>query len=348
MDISPSDYQTIIDSAPEAIIVYAEGRFLFLNRFAAARLGGEAGALVGQPIMQFVHPASVELVVDRIRRLETSGEAGPPVEVTFVSRTGEVMPAEVVSVPVLFQGRKAILGLIRDISRRVETERALRESEERFGNAFRYSPHGMAFVSLDGRWLRVNQSLCDMLGYTEQELLTRTFRDVTHPEDIAADTEQMQLLISGQNMKYNRIKRYYRKDGKLVWASLAVSAVHDAAGAPIYFVGQVQDITAQRELEAEAAHARYVAGIGEAAVAVAHEMNNALTILMMNADLLAKDADPEEVPALAAEVLRAATRISTTVERLAQLADPQSVEYVGDRKMVDLSGKAAKKTKKRK
>src|SRR5690349_7504454 len=125
------DYRMMIESAPEAIIVYTPERFLFVNRFAAKRLGSDAESLLGHPIMEFVHPDSAALVVDRIRQLTKTGDVGPPVEVRFVSRTGEVMPAEIVSVPIVFDGQNALLGLIRDISRRTQAESALRESEEK-------------------------------------------------------------------------------------------------------------------------------------------------------------------------------------------------------------------------
>src|SRR5438874_10280069 len=150
------DYRMLVESAPEAIIVYTPEKFLFLNEFAANRLGSDARSLVGHPIMEFVHPDSVPVVVERIGKLIVTGEAGPPLEVRFVSRTGEVMPAEIVSVPIVFDNQPALLGFIRDIARRVEVERALRESEQRFSNAFRQSPNGMVFVDPEGRFMKAN------------------------------------------------------------------------------------------------------------------------------------------------------------------------------------------------
>lgn len=331
------DFQVMIESAPEAVIVYNFETFLYLNPFAAERLGADAASLVGQPIMDFVHPESRGLVVERLRQLALTGKAAAAMDVRFVSRSGGVIPAEIVSVPITFDGHPAILGLIRDISKRSEAERALRESEELFANAFRYSPHGMAFVSLEGRWLRANKSLCDLLGYSEEELRTISFQTVTHPEDVAEDLAQLTRLLSGEIPSYNRVKRYYRKDSRLIWVSVAVSAIHDAAGAPIYFVGQIQDITSQRQAEQRSLQAERLGGIAETTVAVAHEINNVLTALAMNAELLAHDASPEEVPALAAEVLAASNRIAAIVKRLRNVADLKTVDYLGDKKMLDLS-----------
>src|SRR5450759_4587317 len=277
------DYRTIIESAPEAIIVYTPEKFLFLNSFAAKQLGSDPASLVGRPIMEFVHPDSVPVVVERIRNVLKSGEAGGPVELRFVSLSGTVIPAEIVSVPIIFEGQQAFLGLIRNFSKRAETESALRESEEKFGNAFHNSPHGMAFVSPDGHWLKANRALCEMLGYSEEELLQRRFADITHPDDGSTDVEQLHRLVTREISSYNRIKRYLTKDGGTIWVSLAVSAVHNAEGLPIYFIGQIQDITRDRQLEEQRADAERMAGITETTIAVAHEMNNVLTVLMMNA-----------------------------------------------------------------
>ena len=341
--IASGDFKAMVEHAPEAIIVYDFERFLYLNAFAAERLGADAESLVGQPVMKFVHSSSRELVATRLRRLAETGVAGPPLDVRFVATDGTEIPAEVVSVLIQFDGRKAVLGMIRDISKRAEAESALRESEERFANAFMYSPHGMAFVGLDGRWLSANESLCDMLGYTEKELTDLSFQAITHPDDLPADLDQLSRLIAGEVNSYDRIKRYYRKDGRLIWVSLALSTVHDAAGKPIYFVEQIQDITRQREMEAENARAQRLAGIEEATIAVAHEMNNVLTALQMNAELLATDARPDEIPEIASEILSASTRISAIVKRLRDVGDAKSVTYLGSQKMLDLSEEPATK-----
>jgi PAS domain S-box-containing protein len=337
------DYRMMIESAPEAIIVYTPEKFLFLNQFAATRLGSDPESLLGHAILEFVHPDSVPVVVDRIRQLLKTGEAGPPLQVRFVSKTGQAMPAEIVSVPIMFDGQKALLGLIRDTTRRIEVESALRESEEKFANAFRQSPNGMSFVDPNGRFTKVNRAWCEMLGYTEDELLNLRFADITHPEDVGIDLDQLERLLRRQISSYHRIKRYIRKNGDMIWVSLAVSAVHDAEGKPIYFIGQMQDITSQRAKEEARASAQRRAGITETTIAVAHEMNNVLTVLMMNAELLAHDATPDEIPEIAAEILSAANRISATVQRLRQVGDPGSVEYLGEEKMLDLSPKPVKK-----
>jgi PAS domain S-box-containing protein len=343
-DLKHGDFQAIVESAPEAIIVFNFEYFLYLNRFAGEQLGFASDSLVGQPIMNFVHPESRAFVIERLGQLARTGQSAGPMEVRFVSRDGKVIPAEVVSVPISFEGQPAILGFIRDISQRIEAERALRESEERFGNAFTYSPHGMGIVALDGHWMRANKSLCEMLGYSAEELQALTVREVTHPDDAAEDVVLIQRLLSGESKSYIRVKRYYRKDREMIWVSLAVTAVHDQSGKPMYLIGQVENITARRELERQSLQAERLGGIVETTIAVAHEMNNVLTVLAMNAELLATDASPEEIPQVAAEILLASNRIAETVKRLRHVTDLKSVAYMGDKKMLDLSSKPPKPT----
>jgi PAS domain S-box-containing protein len=328
------DYRTMIEAAPEGIIVYTPEKFLYLNPFAAERLGSDPASLIGHPIMEFVHPESVPAVVERIRGVSAASLAGVPLDVRFVAKDGTVIVAEIVSVPIIFEGQRAILGLIRDISRRADAEHALRESEERFGNAFHHSPHGMAFVSPEGRWLKANRALCEMLGYSEDELLDHPFIDITHPDDVEIDVEQLRRLTAREISSYNRIKRYRHKDGRFIWVSLAVSVVHDSAGMPAYFIGQMQDVTLQKEMQERSLEAQRIAGVAETAIA---EMNNILTVLVMNAELLAHGSTADEVPELASEILSAAHRIAATVQRLRDVANLKSVDYLGETRMLDLS-----------
>ncbi len=138
------------------------------------------------------------------------------------------------------------VGTHSDISWRKHAEIALRQSEERFRNAFDTAAIGMALVAIDGRWLEVNDALCDMLGYQESELLQLTFMDVTHPEDLNLDQQYVEKLVAGQLDHYQMEKRYFHKNGQTVDVLLSVSVVHDAEGKVLHFVSQIEDITARK------------------------------------------------------------------------------------------------------
>lgn len=130
-----------------------------------------------------------------------------------------------------------------------EYSRKLQESEERMSSAFRYAAIGMAFVGLDGKWLKVNPAIPGMLGYTEAELLATTFQDITHPDDLDLDLSFVKKMLEGVIQTYQMEKRYFHKTGKVVWVLLSVSLVHDHHGKPLHFISQIQDITTRKSAE---------------------------------------------------------------------------------------------------
>lgn len=136
-----------------------------------------------------------------------------------------------------------------DVTERRKAEDALRDSEERFRFTFEQAAVGIAHVGIDGRWLRVNQKLCDILGYPRDALVAHTFQDLTHPDDLAADLTLAGRLLAGEISTYHLEKRYFRGDGTVIWANLTVSLVRDAAGAPSYFISVVQDVTNRKRTE---------------------------------------------------------------------------------------------------
>ena len=143
------------------------------------------------------------------------------------------------------------VGVQNDITERRRIEEVLRESEERFRATFEHAAVGAAHVGIDGRWLRVNRRLSEIVGYEREELLERTFQDITHPDDLEEDLEQMRLMLEGELQTYTMEKRYLRKGGPEVWVNLTVSLVRDASGEPAYFIAVVEDISERKKTEQE-------------------------------------------------------------------------------------------------
>lgn len=130
-----------------------------------------------------------------------------------------------------------------EITERHRIGEALRESEQRFRATFHQAAVGIAHVAIDGRWLLVNQRLCDILGYTPEELQFLTFQDITHPDDINADLKYFDQIIADNIQTYSIEKRYFHKDNSIVWVNLTVSLVREPSGEPIYFISVVEDIS---------------------------------------------------------------------------------------------------------
>jgi PAS domain S-box-containing protein len=134
-------------------------------------------------------------------------------------------------------------------AQRKPADEALRESEERFRSAFGDAAIGMALVSTDGHFLQVNRSLCEILGYSEHELLDKTFQAITHPEDLDVSLGYLRTILAGEIRSFQLETRYYHKLNHVVWILLSVSLIRDTEGHPLYFISQMQDITERQRAE---------------------------------------------------------------------------------------------------
>jgi len=148
------------------------------------------------------------------------------------------------------QARRHVEELNRHIAEQARIQRALRETEEHFRNAFDYAAIGMALVSPQGAWLRVNRSLCELVGYSEPELLNSNFQAVTHADDLGNDLANLYRLMQGETPTCQVEKRYVHKLGQIVWALNSVSLVRDSDENPAHFIFQIQDITERKRAEA--------------------------------------------------------------------------------------------------
>ncbi|OUL25211.1 hypothetical protein BV378_16765 [Nostoc sp. RF31YmG] len=133
-----------------------------------------------------------------------------------------------------------------EIAERKRVESELRTSEARFRAIFNSAAVGIAQVDTDGRWLLVNQKLCDIVGYTSEELQSRTFQDITYPDDLDPDLEYVHRILAGEIQTYSMDKRYIRKNSSLVWINLTGSLVREPNGKPKYFIAVIQDINERK------------------------------------------------------------------------------------------------------
>ena len=146
-------------------------------------------------------------------------------------------------------GMLNVLIVCQDVSERRRMEEELRESEERFRVTFSQAPIGIGHVTPDGRWQRINQKYCEIVGYTEEEFKALTIEEITHPDDLETSRQHFRYLLKGKLERYSLEKRYIRKDGSSVWVNLTASLVFDTAGNPKFVVGIVEDITSRKQAE---------------------------------------------------------------------------------------------------
>lgn len=205
----------------------------------------------------------------------------------------------------------------RDITDQKLAEQALKESEERFAGAFEQAPIGVALVSPDGHWLKVNRALCDLVGYSGEELLKKTFHEITHPEDLDLDLDNVRRLLAGEIINYEMEKRYIHQQGHPVTVMLSVSLVRDRLGQPRYFISQIQNISGRKMLEAQLVQSQRLETVGRLAGGIAHEFNSILTTILGNSELLLRDLPGESRTAKnATEIKKAADRAASLTRQL--------------------------------
>lgn len=145
--------------------------------------------------------------------------------------------------------QQAYARLEQQLTEQAAIESSLRESEERFRLSFDSSAIGMAIVSLEGIWLKVNPAMCGMVGYTAAEMQATDFQSLTHPDDLEEDVASARKLAAGETTSYQMEKRYFHKDGHLVWARLSVAIARSATGKALHFIAHIENITERKRGE---------------------------------------------------------------------------------------------------
>ncbi|HKI31570.1 MAG TPA: PAS domain S-box protein [Gemmataceae bacterium] len=231
-------------------------RVLYVSPAYETLWGRTCASLYASPLsfVEAVHPEDREAFRGVLSRMSTGSFS---CEYRVVRPDGSIRWVRDRAFPV-FDARgdvRLIIGIASDMTDIKQAEESLRESEERFRNAFDHAGAGMAIEDLDGRWLRVNRALCEIVGYSEEELLASTFQAITHPEDLAVDLDHLRGLLAGEVQFCHSEKRYVHKEGRIVWVLLSVAVVRDAHGTPQEFLTMAQDITGRKCAEQEAREA---------------------------------------------------------------------------------------------
>jgi diguanylate cyclase (GGDEF)-like protein/PAS domain S-box-containing protein len=201
------------------------------------------GPLAIDQMIHLFHPEDRQLVLDCFRR-----DASFAFEARFIADPQDVRVFRVRAEFVPREGGQPgrLLGITQDVTEERAEQLARHRTEQQLRHAFDEALIGMAIGGLDGHLLRVNRALCEMFGMSEQELVSTSFIELTHPDDREGDILARQALISGSKAQVVREKRYRHADGHTIWAELGLSLITDPAGRPLHYIAQVQDVTERR------------------------------------------------------------------------------------------------------
>ena len=241
-------YGAVFAGLREAVLICdPEGRIIDVNPAAEQLFGYPAATMLGKLPGEIRDPVSAAQLVALVRtHLLVHGEWSadvPFARSTGERRVGRTTWTALYDPPGVVDG---YLGLTRDVTDEVATAALLADAELRWRLTLDAAPIGIALVDLDGSFLRVNGALVSLLGYSEPDLLSRTFQDITHPADLDADLELMGQLLREEIDRYTLEKRYRHASGRDVWVRLSVALVWREGGDPLHYIAQVEDVTAAR------------------------------------------------------------------------------------------------------
>jgi len=248
-------YEYLFMGVTEGIILADEHRVIeSINPAACAIFNYDASALIGSSLTRIMrsaaHPIPANDAFNNFLAIGMSDFIGKTAqEVHGVRFDGSIFPLELTITEINFDGRRMFASVMRDTSERHHANQVMQESEARFRGAFDNAPIGMALISLQGKWLKVNPSLCAMVGYSETELLSSSFQEITHPDDLNIDQTFVQLVLADQLKTFQMETRYFHKRGHIVPVLLSSSLVRNAENNPLYFISKIEDITQRKQME---------------------------------------------------------------------------------------------------
>ena len=292
--IAESRLQGVINSAMDAIVsLDAQERIVVFNAAAERMFGCTAAEALGASLDRFIPLQQRELHRQHIRDFggsnATTQEMGSLGRLSAVRWNGEQFPIEASISQVLVGEEKLFTVILRDVSQRLRTEEALRQSEEELQAIYHHVAVGIEHASLEGRLLMVNPAFRNLLGYSGRELLGKTVEEITYPGDRGPESLLLESLLKRERDFYVMEKRYLHKDGSPRWVIVTSSLVRDADGEPSSRATIVQDIAERKRAEAleeRLQQAQKLESLGQLAGSAAHDFNNLLSVILGNAELL--------------------------------------------------------------
>ncbi len=305
---SEEKFRILAETTTSGIYVVRGKRLLMVNSAIQKLTGYSRDELLSMDPFELAHPDFRDIFNERRMSRERGEDISPNLEFKIITRSGAERWLYLTSGVITFDGEPAVLGTVFDITERRRAEEALKSSEARFRSYFELPLVGISINSPTKGWLEVNDRICEILGYSRQELSHLTWAELTHPDDLAADVKQFDQLMAGEIDSYSMEKRYIRKCGDTVWASMSIGCVRNHDGKVDYTIALLRDITEHKLLEERLRQSEKMEAIGQLAGGIAHDFNNQLTGIMGYAEMLVSRLDDRKLRDYAENIVRASKR----------------------------------------
>jgi PAS domain S-box-containing protein len=295
-------FRAVTSSTRDGIVSSdGSGRIIFWNAGAEKIFGYTAAEMNGRPLTDLMPERYRDAHRAGIARFLATGEGrvmGSTVEVEGVRADGTEFPVELSLGSWSQNGQTYFSGVVRDLSDRVRARRALREAEERFAGAFEGAAVGLMLAAPDGTVLRANRALCELTGWPEEELTGRRFEELLHPEERGADAAVIDAILNGRTQRLAAERRFLVANGATRFVRINLSLIRSPDGAPLHFVGQIEDVTERRQMiEAlTLSEARYKGLIAHLPDSTVHLFDHDLRLVLSEGERMREHGyDPQEI-----------------------------------------------------
>jgi|GEM_PF-857201 len=328
---SQDTFKNIFDHAAIGMaLVGTDGKFIEANEALCNMLGYDKEELKLLNFQVITYGPDLTLDLGYLNEVLDGNMQNYKMEKRYIRKDGSILWT-ILSVS-LVRNEKGkpdfFISQIIDITSRKEQELELTQSRENLDNVFKYSPVGKALVDISGRWLDVNQSLCDMFGYTREEMLNMPLRNMSDAADEQQDKELIQQLLERSINNYRIERKYFRKNGALMWGLCSASIIWNKQDEPLFLILQVIDITENKKLIGQLEEKNHaleynISQVNEFNRIIGHNLRSPAASLITMSEFIESDESLDNKLFLISKVKDAASAITGTLDDLKEFVDIQ-------------------------
>jgi len=290
---SEDRYRKVVENATEGILITRDEKIIYSNPKAESFTKYTLEECLNQPFHSLIHPDDLESVITNHRRRVAGMETEPVLEFRFLDKDQTVKWVRSSGVLIDWEGETATLLFVNDVTEQKEFEEKLKISEGRLRTIFNNAPVMIGLTDTRGRWIQLNKNAYKTLGYKPEDLVGRSFLEITHPEERKKGEEMFKMLLDGEIESIANVGKYIRRDGSSIWVEMIISPIHSSDGGFIGLVGIIIDVTEKMRAGQEMAKAEKLDSIGVLAGGIAHDFNNILSAVLGSVSLVRMDMNAD-------------------------------------------------------
>ena len=330
---SDENYRLLVENLNDAIVIIHNHKFIYFNRQFADLLGYKPQELLSKDYQEVYAKKSIEILNEKTKKRKRGEKVSPRYETVFLHKNGTEVFVEVNGTIIDYNGEKATFAVVRDITERLKSQKELAEKEKRYRMLFELSPTGLILEEMDGRIIDVNPAFCRSIGYSRAELIGKNVDILVHPDALGQVADNINQLKKGKILKHH--EKSLRKDGSICYMDLheaKITLPDNREG----ILCIAQDVTEIINAEEDRSQKERLEGVLELAGAVCHELNQPMTVVSVNSEIITNDLEKSKIIEKVDLIKDEIRKMSKITRKLMHITRYETREYLNGRKIVDI------------